>query len=326
MLLLGKKSARDAVSFKFSTYFDASAFPTPPLVIGRPWLIPNWGMLANDIAGDCVWADAAHSVMLWRAEQNASVTFSDQAVLSDYSAVTGYDSNDPSTDQGTDLQQAASYRLKTGVLDASGARHKIDAYVALMPGNIDQLVLATYLFGAVSVGIEFPNSAFDQFYRSQPWSPVAKSSLTGGHCVTIVGRNSKGLLLGVSWGCLIGIYPDFLVQYMDEGIAALSLERLHGTLSPQGFDAATLQADLALLKAGPQPTTGVAMTVPAADDATRQTIAIAAARTWLNANAPGWVAGEITDDELRSLAIAMLTDDDAYRSGGFPQNAKVLKK
>ena len=58
-----------------------------------------------------------------------TVTFNNQSVLKDYSAVTGFNPNDPNTDQGTDMQVAASYRRKTGVLDAAGKRHKVIAYL-----------------------------------------------------------------------------------------------------------------------------------------------------------------------------------------------------
>jgi hypothetical protein len=35
--------------------------------------------------------------------------------------------------------------------------------MALAPGNPDQLALAIYLFGAIGIGIKFPNTAMDQF-------------------------------------------------------------------------------------------------------------------------------------------------------------------
>ena len=70
---------------------------------------------------NCVWAGAAHETMLWNKEAARTITFNDQSVLKDYSAVTGFNPNDPNTDQGTDMQVAASYRRKTGVHDAAGA-------------------------------------------------------------------------------------------------------------------------------------------------------------------------------------------------------------
>jgi hypothetical protein len=167
----------------FDTYFSASDLPMPPLMFGKPWLVNEWNIFSNDKVGDCVLAGAAHETILWRAEAGTPVEFTDASVLSDYSAVTGYDPANPDSDQGTDMQVAASYRLKTGVSDKDGTRHKIDAYVALSPGNLDQVALAAFLFGAVGVGIQFPSSAFDQFDHGEPWDPVAGSHIINGHYI-----------------------------------------------------------------------------------------------------------------------------------------------
>jgi hypothetical protein len=132
-LKLGKKPARPgAVKFKLANYLEKLKLPTPPKVFGHEGLIgANWEMLGNDQYGDCVWAGAAHETMLWNKEAARTVTFNNQSVLKDYSAVTGFNPNDPNTDQGTDMQVAASYRRKTGVRDAAGKRHKVIAYLAL---------------------------------------------------------------------------------------------------------------------------------------------------------------------------------------------------
>lgn len=251
MLALGKKPARKgAVSFAFETYFNAKEFPTPPVVFGKTSLVTEWGVLANDTKSDCVFAGAAHETMLWNAESGAKpgLSFSDECVLSDYSAVTGYDPNNPDSDQGTDMQQAAAYRQKIGIMDAGGARHRIDSYVAIKPGNVEQLALATYLFGAVGVGIQFPSNAFDQFDNAEPWRVVSGSELNGGHYVPCVGRNSHGNFLVVTWGRLHGVTPGFLARYMDEGISYLSAEMLKDNLSRRGFDYETLKTDLHKLR------------------------------------------------------------------------------
>ena len=132
-LKLGKKPARPgAVKFKFANFLVKPKLPTPPKVFGHEGLIgANWEVLGNDHYGDCVWAGAAHETMLWNKEAARTVTFSNDSVLKDYSAVTGFNPNDPNTDQGTDMQVAASYRRKKGVLDAHGKRHKVIAYLAL---------------------------------------------------------------------------------------------------------------------------------------------------------------------------------------------------
>ena len=319
MLALGKKPARNAVSFRFSTYFDASALPTPPPVFGKPWLVREPGVLANDKVGDCVWAGAAHETMLWRAEAGTPTAFTDAAVLADYSAVTGYTPGNPDTDQGTDMQQAASYRLKTGVADAAGTRHRIDAYVALQPGNLDQLALAAYLFGAAGIGVQLPDTAFDQFDNAEPWSVVSGARIEGGHYVPVVGRNAHGNFLVWTWGRLHAVRPDFLTTYMDEGLGYLALERLRGTVSPQGLDAATLQADLALLRAGPQPAQPKeAAVAKTPEDITLKLTTVKAAIqkvvntfTYMGIS----VGSHITDEELTQVANAAIQAGDNFDGG-----------
>jgi hypothetical protein len=253
-MMLGKKPARaGSVSFKFEKYFDVAQLPTPPATFGNVTYVRDWGMLANDRLGDCVWAGAAHETMLWTAENikrggsDTPAVFNDDAVVSDYSALTGYDPGKKDSDQGTDVQEAADYRRKTGIVDATGKRHTIDAYVALDTSDLDKLASAVYLLGAVGVGIEFPSTAMQQFDMAEPWDVVAKAKIDGGHYIPCVGRNSHGNFLVVTWGRLQAVTPAFLIKYMDEAVAYLSLERLVNTTSPQGFDLATLQVDLSSL-------------------------------------------------------------------------------
>jgi hypothetical protein len=318
---LGKKPARTgAVKLRFETYFDAASLPVPPTVFGRPWLVPTWGMLGNATIGDCVWAAAAHQTMLWNAEAgNPIPPFTDACVLGDYAAETQKDDPPgyPTVDAGTDLQQAAAYRSKTGIADAAGQRHLTGPYVALQPGDIDQLALAAYLFGAISVGIQLPTSAFDQFDRAEPWEPVQEASIEGGHCISLCGRNSRGMLLAVTWGRLQAVSPTFLAQYMDEGVAHLSIERLKGNISPQGFNEAALQADLALI----QGATSVRRTVmadtstPSGIDPGEIIAAKAAIKQYVSDHIPSWAASYVTDQEETDIATAVVTAVETYRSG-----------
>lgn len=250
MFKLGKKQARPwpfGNRLQIDSYLYAAELPAVPKVFGSPQLIQSWKILANDFYGDCVWAGAAHETMMLRAAAHYQPPlFSNTAVLSDYSAVTGFKQSDPSTDQGTDVQEAAAYRQKTGILDASGQRHKIDSYAALKPGDLHQLDIACYLFGAVGIGVDLPDTAEDQFNRMEPWSVVSGSSSMGGHYVPIVGRNSLGMYLAVTWGRLQAVEPGFIMQFMDEGLVYVSTERLNQKgFSPQGVDLAGLQSDFA---------------------------------------------------------------------------------
>jgi hypothetical protein len=246
-MMLGKTPARpDAIKLKLKKYLNLSVLPTPPEEFGHEDLIPIWDTLGNDSYGDCVWAGAAHETMLWNKEAGVDISFDDGAVLSDYAAVTGFDPNDPSTDNGTDMQQAASYRKKTGVIDAAGSRHLIGAYLEIQKGNLEEHLAAAYIFSAVGLGIEFPHSAMDQFNNGQPWVPVDGDPIDGGHYVPITARRS-GLWLVCTWGALQQVSDDFFTKYNDESVVYLSNEALVGNKTIDGFDLEQLQADLAAL-------------------------------------------------------------------------------
>ncbi len=157
-LKLGKKPARawDGGSrFRLARYADPAALPPLPENFGHDKLISSWPMFANDRYGDCVWAGAAHESMLLAKEAGQSVAFTDANVLSDYAAVTGFNPDDSSTDQGTDMQVAASYRRTKGIVDATGKRHAIAAYLSVDPANTQHILLAAYMF-VCGVGLQSP--------------------------------------------------------------------------------------------------------------------------------------------------------------------------
>lgn len=236
---LGKTKARkDAVKLKFATYKTLPTYPKAETAVNL-----NWQMLGNDTVGDCVIAGAGHETMAWNNEAKKTITFTDKSILSDYSAITGYNPNDPNSDQGTDMQVAASYRKKTGVVDANGVRHKVGAYVAITPGNTTEIKEAIYLFGAVGIGIQFPASAMTQFNKGKNWTVVKGSKIEGGHYVPAIGYSSSYVYL-VTWGKLIKASWGFINKYMDEGLVYLSPEFLTGGKNLEGFDIAALTADL----------------------------------------------------------------------------------
>lgn len=246
MFKLGKLPARpDAVKFSFSDYVTTK-LPTPPKTFGHETLVSDFGMLGNDTVGDCVLAGGGHETMLWNKAAHRDVPFSTANTIGDYSAITGYDPKDPNTDQGTDMELAAKYRRTTGLADANGSRHKIGAYLKLTPGNLNEHLLAAYLFGAVGIGIKFPGSAMDQFNAGKPWSVVKASTIEGGHYIPFVAHRKN--IVVVTWGKCQQMTSGFFKKYNDESLVYISEEFLTNGKSPEGFDMAALQADLAALK------------------------------------------------------------------------------
>jgi hypothetical protein len=262
-LKTGKLPARhDERDLRFADYVElGTVLPKVPRMFGHEKAVPEWGMLGNGPdpemgpaftgAGDCVWAGAAHETMLWTSESGAGeAVFSTHGVLDDYAAVTGYTPTDPDTDRGTEVRAALNFRRRTGIVDARGTRHRLGAYVALQPGNIDHIHAALYLFGAVGLGIRFPASAMAQFEAHMPWTVVEAAEIDGGHYIPLVARRADKLDC-VSWARIQPMTASFLQTYCDEAYALLSPEMLNASgRSPEGFDLHQLTRDLAAVSEG----------------------------------------------------------------------------
>ena len=254
-LKLGKKPAAPRpTDFNFTDLAASIKLPSVPSRFGHETAYADWKMLGNDRYGNCVWAGAAHEHMLLnKVVHQADVAFDDGAVLGDYAAATGFDPNDPSTDNGTDVHDALSYRRKTGIADTGGTRHLIGAYVSLDPKNWEHLGQATYIFGAVGIGFDFPASAMDQFNAGEPWDYVAGSKIEGGHYVPVVGSlQTADQASAITWGKRQVFTREFYEHYNDEAWVYITTEALRsdGT-GLHGFDVAKLNAYLATLRRRP---------------------------------------------------------------------------
>lgn len=248
----GKLPARpDAVKLRAAAYLDMSKMPAVPAVFGHQALVDSWDVLGNDVHGNCVWAGAGHETMLWNAEGGRTITVTTRNVLDAYAAVTGFDPAEPTTDRGTDMEFAARYRRTTGIVDSDGNRHTVAAYAGLAVGDLDELALAAYLFGAVGIGFAVPAYSERQFHQGRPWDvttdPDVDDTILGGHYVPVVGRDADGNFLVVTWGRLQPMTPAFYRKYNDESIVYFTDEMLSGGKSPEGFDDNQLRADLKLI-------------------------------------------------------------------------------
>jgi hypothetical protein len=246
-LCFGKLPARtDAITFKFADFLSgtkvlrqAVGLPdlediqfTPPMSVG---------MYGNDQYGDCVLAGGGHEEVRWAREHGEVIGFRTADLLQDFTAITG---KPPSPTTGADMQMAASYRRRVGLLDANGIRRKVAAYVEIQPGNINELYLAIKWFKAVGIGIRVLSTLMSQFSQHQSWHIVGGERETGeGHYIpglTVRGGN----FVVATWARLQAVRPSYLLETMDEGIAYVSDAILSGGKSPDGFDAAGLLAKL----------------------------------------------------------------------------------
>lgn len=228
-----------------------TVLPLPTAIFGFGTLYDDWGMLGNDQYGDCVLAGGAHETMLWnKVRGGTNVPMSTKMTLQDYSDITGFDPNQAWTDQGTFVLDALKYRQKTGLRDAAGDRHKIAAYLALEPGNFQQAIVASYIFGAVGIGFEVPDTIWDQWDNGEYWDLTdINSPIDGGHYVPAVGsRNSLARITIVTWGRRWQMTKRFYQHYVDEAWAMLSEEQIRPDgKGIHGLNLDQLRADLAAL-------------------------------------------------------------------------------
>lgn len=185
-----------------------------------------WPMYGNADWGDCVFAEIGHSInQLTFYATGSEVQPTEDDILGGYSDVTGFDPNagppgNNPTDRGTYVQDALAYWRKTGI-----AGHKILAYASLDVSNLAEIKQAIAIFGSISVGMNFPASAMDQFNRGQVWDVVRGAKNEGGHCV-LVGAYGNGRLGLVTWGAEAEMTEAFWRKYVDEAWVVLDLEGL----------------------------------------------------------------------------------------------------
>ncbi|MFL4947470.1 hypothetical protein ACJ6WE_08870 [Streptomyces sp. MMS24-I31] len=179
----------------------------------------RWPMYANDQVGDCTCAGVGHMVnQLTFYGTGTEEMPAESSVLGMYSAITGYDPSDPNSDTGAYCQDVLAYWRKTGL-----EGHKVVAYASLDVSNLTEIKQAIALFGAVYVGLSFPNTAMDQFNQGKPWDVVKGAKIEGGHCV-IVGAYGKGKLGLVTWGEETEMTEAFWKKYVDEAWVVLDAD------------------------------------------------------------------------------------------------------
>lgn len=202
----------------------------------------GWGMMGNDSAGDCTCADCGHQVMLHTANAGHFIAPSTTEVLQLYSAITGYNPDDPASDQGANEVEVLQYLKDSGFLG-----QKVSAFGSVDPQNLNHVRWCNQIFGACRLGINVPQSFMDQFQAGQPISDVGDTNIVGGHDVPIVKYDPQYAYI-VTWGKLWPVEWPFIenASYVEEVHAELWPDwlRSQGT-APSGLDMQQLAQDLA---------------------------------------------------------------------------------
>jgi hypothetical protein len=194
---------------KLEDYIDVGALgsglPAAPGIVDRESKVKAWPMYANGpdpeapsvIAqtgvGDCTCAGIGHflaAVTAFSGQAPGGVMFTDTAILGMYSAISGYQLGNNSTDTGCMLQSVAQYMVNTGLPDTSGKVHKLAGYFAVGAyTNLGLLKQVANTFGGVYLGIAVSDSDMQVFENGQPWTRPATGANVGpngiDHCVIL---------------------------------------------------------------------------------------------------------------------------------------------
>jgi hypothetical protein len=229
---LGKKPPKRLLkALPLSAYMKSSEVAFPPKVAYERPLA--YGMLANDLLGDCTIAAALHLQMVWSSVANAGKipSFTDEEAIALYSAIGGYKPGDPSTDQGCVETDVLNYWKATGMQG-----NNIAGYATVDVNNLDQLKAAAYIFGGVYIGIQVPAYIMN-VPAGGSWSYPGSGDTTieGGHAIPVVGYGSQGVTI-ISWGALYHFNYQFWADNCDEGYALVDPEWIKASgVSPSGL-------------------------------------------------------------------------------------------
>jgi hypothetical protein len=242
----------------------AATLPAPPQNCG--WIdrvANNLNILGNDKYGNCVEAAGFHAIQRWTAYASTELVPTTAEALAAYTAVTGFNPNDPSTDNGTDPLQFLKYWKSHG-LTIGGKLHKIAAFAAINPLNRTHIQQSAILLGGVFTGLQLPIAAQTPVAGvngkpcwAYPGNTTGANNIPGswgGHMVDLFGygvdvKGNQGTGID-TWAIQYDMAYDFIGAYSDEMWAIVTEDFIEKDgKSPSGFDLKGLLADLKLVMA-----------------------------------------------------------------------------
>ncbi len=242
---LGYVFKRDQAKLKLHNYMGPALPPPPAAVDWTLAISEDLGMLGNDSVGDCTCADVGHTIELLTAMGAGIVVPTTDEILALYSGATGYDPNDPSTDQGASLSEIADYVQKWGLV-VKGVAHKIHAYLDVKAGDQHQTMQSIHLFKHCAIGVRLPKSAMDGFGKGI-WSDTTDTNILGGHDVPLVAYDAEGPTC-ITWGAYQKMSWSWYAKYCDEAQARLYDDAAGPDWNDaNGFSFSQLESDLAAL-------------------------------------------------------------------------------
>jgi len=197
--------------------------------------VASFGMLGNQICGDCTIACVGHM------DQQESIyaglptyIMTDQEAIDQYSALSGYNPADPSTDTGLYEGVVGKHWLDGGFI-CGGQVDRIVGFADCDVRDLDEVKYAVQLTGNAMLGVMLPLSAETNLDLWDVPTNPADAALLGGHCVPAMGFD-KDYWYVVSWGRLIPVTNAFMAKYLLEAHVTLTHRWMtSANTTPAGF-------------------------------------------------------------------------------------------
>ena len=212
-LKLGKRAYRHDPRRRALAALVLPKLPLPPE--SRDWTNghPAWGMMRNDVEGDCVFAGGGHIIQVATLQAtDAMVTPPDEQIEAMYEQWAGFKPDDPATDNGFVEADFLNLWEQQGYCG-----FKLLGHVDVNPANLTHVKQASAFFGPLKIGANLPVSA-----QSQTLWDVAidDGGLWGGHDMTLAAYDKAGPLL-ITWGAVQRATWAWWLKYVDECHALL---------------------------------------------------------------------------------------------------------
>lgn len=246
----------------------------PPASVDWYSRVTDWPMYLNDQLGDCTEAMVGHIIESVSTYGSAIDVIEDYDVLAAYERVSGYNPDDPSTDQGAVLQDVYGDWRKTGV-----GGHKALCFAQVNHENLTEVKTAVERFGAVGLGIVVTQDMMDDFQAGRPWSRTTGEQL-GGHAVPVVGYDQQFVYV-VTWGKVQPMKWGAYVAATDEAWCAVLPEWFSGGRDPEGLDLHGLGEAFSALTGEPNPFPAPSPVPPGPVPGSADEVLAAAVQEWL---------------------------------------------
>lgn len=206
---------------------------------------PDFGAMGNSDIGDCTAAAYFHARQIWSFNATHSeITAPDSDVIGLYSASTGYQPGNPTTDQGGVEQDVLTYLLNHGAPNCK----PILAFIEVDSRNLDDVRRTIYECGVAYIGVNLPQTIVSGDAPPDVWDAVPGDTIAGGHAIALCGYDIDGFTL-ISWGNRYTATNAFMANYCDEVYAIADPEWITATnKTPLGMTLQQLEQQMSGLR------------------------------------------------------------------------------